>query len=174
MAETINTFRSRKTAWDVQLGNFGFGTMGSVDPTGMKFVLEPIWRATTGGKKVVMGHFIVGMEGVLKAQVMDVTLAAYQAATPWWSSGSIPLSPLTQNTDLYSYAEPLVFHPHDMGDATEDITFPKAVILTPAGAPKRDAEGNDVWDIEFMPYPDRASILTGSLKYGYIGATSPW
>jgi len=95
-----NTFTPRKDAWDVTFGGFNFGTMNKVDPSKLKMILEPIWRGTTGGPKVVLGHFIVGMEGQVDAEVMDVTLAAFQAAAPWWSTGSIPLLPETFNTDL--------------------------------------------------------------------------
>jgi hypothetical protein len=168
-----NSFTARKTAWDITFASFNMGTTNKVDPSKLKFITEPIWRGTTGGPKNELGDFIIGLTGGISADIMDVTLAAFEAAAPWWSSGSVMMVPETINTDMYSYAALLTLHPHDEADTNQDLNFLNAVAMTPPGTPARDGSKNDVWTVEFKIYPSRTYVLEGKLVYGYVGGTAP-
>jgi hypothetical protein len=165
-------YTPRRTAWDVTWNANGLGTVYEVNPD-LKLITDPIRRGTTG--KVILGHWIIGLEGVIKVQCADLTLPLQQQMFPWWTSGAIPLVPETPQQNMYQYAQELVLHPHDLPAATttEDVHLIKTVPMQILNI-KRDGVKDEVFEVTFQPYPDlsRLQAATPFLDYGYIGTTA--
>ncbi|QOV90886.1 hypothetical protein [Humisphaera borealis] len=154
-------------AWDVTWGSTEFGAVDDVTPT-LDLILKEKRVGSLG--PIDLGHWILGLGGMIVTNFREITAAQYQALFPWWTSGSIPLQPSGLNTDLYSYAALLKLHPNEIAEATTtfDINLLKAVPkkVTP---PNRNGDVPDVVRVEWQFYPDRAQL--GTIKaYGYIGA----
>jgi hypothetical protein len=164
----MTTPTGRMTDWDVTWNSIALGTFNEVDPSKLKMTLEPITRGTTG--KTILGHMVTGLEGTLTVQCMDVTSTLINDLQPWQTAGEI--IPSTPNQDLYSYAQVLTLHPHDVAAAThtEDLNFIKAVPISVIQL-KRDGGKQDMLIAEFQLYPDRAQIVGTPPKvvYGYVG-----
>jgi hypothetical protein len=170
------TYTPRRSAWDIKWHNIGLGTVYGVKPD-LKLILDPIKRGTTG--KIILGHWIIGLEGSIKAALADVTRQQMEIACPWFAGvtgvDSVPLTPMTVNTNLYSYAQELILHPHDLPATSlkEDIHLIKAV---PMQIPNmdRDGEKDDAFNTEFTFYPDLSRLQASPpvLVYGYIGDTA--
>lgn len=156
--------------YDVTWGTLDLGAVDAVKPD-LKLKLAEKKVGSIGD--IVVGHWIIGLEGTITVEAREVDLVQLQGLMPWYTSGSIPLTPATWHKDLYDYAAKLTIHPNDLPilTLTQDITLLKAVpMIRPA---ERDGVKPDVLNIEFSFYPDRAQLVTsGSLltAFGYIGA----
>lgn len=141
---------------------------GYVDDVGvdLKLLLQPIKVGSIG--PAILGHRVRGLSEDSKVTVecREIDLTHFQKMCPWFTTGSVALSPATINKDLYDYAGPLIVHPNDVTGTTQDITLVKAVALR--GFMSRNGDDDDVVVIEYRVYPDRAQLPT--LVYGYIGA----
>jgi hypothetical protein len=157
-------------AWDVTWGSFFAGAVDSVTPT-IEMMLKEKRVGSLG--PVDLGHWIMGLSGMIVTSHREITAEQYQALMPWWTSGSVPLLPQTFHKDLYDYAQLLKLHPNELsaGTTTLDLNLLKAVPkkVTP---PDRNGDTPDVIKVEWAFYPDRSLLTTGSpvLAYGYVGA----
>lgn len=157
---------TRRTNWKVTWNSKDLGYVDKVDPSALKLALDPINIGTIG--KASLGSRFVGMEGTVKVQIREVTLAQLQQVIPWYSPGATFALTPTVNKDVYDYAAALVLHPEDKGAVvTEDVTLLKAVPITVVNL-ARDGTKDDLWEVEFAVFPDRASLP--SLVYGRVGA----
>ena len=150
---------SRRAAFVVSFNSVNMGLVDEVDPSGLKFELEGIFTGSTG-KKNKLGDRVVGVGGTIKIQFRQLSLVMYQALAPW-NAGAVPIALIPPlNTDLYTFSLPLLLHPDDLGAVTtEDITFPHACPIR-LPLPKRGGDKDDVLEIEFAIYPDRAAFNT--------------
>lgn len=170
-----NAYTPRRTTWDPKWAGDGLGTSMEIDPA-VKLQLEPIVRGTTG--KIVLGYWIIGIEGSIKCNLPDVSPTLLAKLAPWTAganAGSLPLHPVAFQANLYDFAQMLILHPHDMGaDVTQDLHFPKAAPVSTINM-KRAGTADDVWVVEFMVLPDLAQLQTATPKLvmGYMGATAP-
>jgi len=146
-------------------GNF-IGWCNEVDPTGLKLVLKEKRVPALGN--IVVGHWSLGLEGVLKIVFQEVVLDLGQKLAWGWTTGNVPLTP-TAYLDLYTVAKALILHPRELADnvTTHDRNFLKAVALNPFLI-RRDGIKGDEWPQEFFVYPNLADLTTGP-KYGDIG-----
>lgn len=158
-------------AWDVSWNGVDLGYVDDVDPTGLEPILEEKKVGSLGD--IVLGHWIIGLKGMIKSQHRQLPVTFYQAVSPWWSSGDIALTPALWHKDFYDYAQKLVLHPNHIaaGTKTLDITLLKAVPMFKP--PKRNNKPPELVEINWLLYPDRSQLVTsGSLiaAFGYIGA----
>jgi hypothetical protein len=152
--------------WNVKWNNNDLGFVDKTQPM-FKFKLKPIKVGSLGG--ITLGHRILGLAGSVRCEFLESVLDLWQKLMPWGAAGKWVLSPATV-VDIYTYAQPLILHPTDIGAGTltQDITVLKAV---PKGAPKlaRSGTGKDILVGEFIYFPDRALLATGVIRYGYKG-----
>ena len=71
---------------------------------------------------------------------------------------------------MYAYSGPLLLHPADQTGTAEDLEWTNAVPVK-LPLPKRDGKSEDVLDIDFACYPNRAGITSNPLlvEAGTIG-----
>src|SRR5689334_5858058 len=155
--------KTRKGLYSVVWNAFDFGAIDSVEPD-IELDTDELMVGSVG--KVVLGRRIIALTGTIKVVAREIDAALFQKLNPWWSSGPIGLTPATIHKDLYDYAQLLTIHPNDVDAATtEDINLLKAY---PRFKPmKRDGVKDDLVEVEFEFFPDRAQIP--ALVYGYIG-----
>lgn len=161
-------YAPRRTSWVPTWNGIKLGTTMEVDPQ-LKLMLDAIRRGTTG--KVVLGHWVSGVEGTIKIQCPDVGATLFTAINPFAPS----LAPTVFNDNLYAYAHLLNLHPLDMGaTTTEDLNFPKAAPVSCATV-KRSGDKDEMLVVEFWIYPDLSQLITSTPKIvqGYQGATAP-
>ena len=151
--------RTRKM-YQVLFNAVDVGLTDVVDPTGVKLTGRKI-TAGTFGKDLALGYRVTGSEGTIKVQILQLNLAQYIALCPWYSgTGAIPLTP-PNGADLYTYAKTLVLHPiQNASSTTEDLNYGMCCPMTSPGQVKRDGGDDDVWEIEFMPFPNRTTLST--------------
>jgi hypothetical protein len=156
---------TRRTNWAVKWNGTDIGYVDKVDPSALKLGMDPIQVGTIG--KAALGVRFTGLEGTVKVQVRECTLLQLQTVIPWYTAGAtFPFTPPI-NKDLYDYAKELLLHPEDKGaTVTEDVHLLKTVPISVANI-ARDGTKDDVWEIEFMVFPDRSSLP--NLVYGRIG-----
>ncbi len=162
-------YTPRRTTWDGKWNGNGLGTSMEIDPA-LKYQMEPIVRGTTG--KLILGHWIYGLVGSIKINIPDISPTQLSNLSIW-ATDSGAMHP-TSVINAYSVAQPLILHPHDMGDTTQDLVFPKAVPSNPVNM-KRDGMKDDIWVVEFMIYPDLAKLFASPsvIVMGYVGSTEP-
>lgn len=168
-----NATQLRRTAYQVTWATSptptDFGFVDAVDPA-LDLKLDPITTGTTG--KLILGWRVVGLEGTIKMQMRQTTLANFKVVMPWYVSGSVPLVPPTPNVDLYTYAAQLQLHPVDLAAATvtEDVYMLKAVPMQSFKL-KRDGKGDDIYEVSWGFFPDRTKLALDppQVVYGYIG-----
>lgn len=173
MSDVVYT--PRRTTWAPKWNGNALGTTMEVDPA-LKLQMEPITRGTTG--KIVLGYWITGLEGSIKCTLPDISSTLLTNLLPFTAGaagGSAPLHPVGFNVNLYSLAQELVLHPVDLGaDVSQDLHFPKSAPVNPVNV-KRDGTKDDLWQVEFVIFPDLSQLIASSPKVvmGYMGATAP-
>lgn len=168
--------KTRRTMWATTFGTTDLGFADEVAPD-LKLMLEPIVVGSMG--KVKLGSRYVGLSPDSKVTVdlreTGTLRATLQKLMPWATQTAGALLTLTPpvNVDLYTYAAALVLHPIDKGAVLdEDISLLKACPVNAYNI-KRDGQKDDVWRVEFEPYPDRSQFsTTGILVYGSVPATA--
>jgi hypothetical protein len=161
---------ARETNWDGKWATIPFGLINQVNPD-LKLTLSPIKRGTTG--KHVLGHFISALEGDVSVEIPAPSLTIIKAMTPWYSTGTqIFFVPPAMNVNLYTFAQPLVLHPHDVdaADLTQDLTLVKAAPMSAFNL-TRDGDKEEIWKLMFFPYPDFDQLVASPpvVSYGYLG-----
>src|SRR4051794_17443083 len=104
--------RTRQGSYDITWSTYTAGGVDEVDPTGLVIKLQDVKLGSLGD--IALGKRIIGLEGTIKAQLREVDVAAFRALMPWYTSGSVPLTPATFNKDIYAYAAKLTLHPTDV------------------------------------------------------------
>lgn len=158
---------ARLTSWDAIWNAVPLGLLDKVKPD-IKLEMEPIKRGTTG--KHILGHFITASTIKITAEIPAPTLAIVRSMCPWFTSGQVPMMPAAMNVDAYTYAQSLTLHPHDVVSATtEDMIFPKTVPMWAFNL-ERDGDKEEVWQIQFIVYPDFDQLIASPpvVSYGYI------
>ena len=169
MPRTYDFSRLRLGNYDVVWNSVFMGATDKVNPD---FTLKLKEKKVGSLGDIVIGHWILGLEGKVTCEFREVDKTAMQKVMPWYTSGNIPLVPATWHKDLYDYAQTLILHPSDLAEATvdQDLAFTKTVpIYRPM---ERDGETPDKIIIDFMLYPDRSQLTTGGapvLTYGNYG-----
>ena len=154
------------TAWDVAWNSNDLGWADKVTPK-LDFITKEKKVGSLGN--VPIGEWFLGMTGVVTAEFREIVLDLVQKMCPWWATGATMLTPAA-GVDLYTYAQKLVLHPHDIaaGTLTDDLTLYKAVPLKPY-AVERDGETPDKWAVDFKIFPDLSKLAALGLVYGYYG-----
>jgi len=167
-AYNIARVRSPGT-YDITWGSLFLGSMDEVDPSAMEMVTKPIKVGSIGD--VELGQWVIALKGPLKSVAREIDITQYQGLMPWYSTGSISLTPATWHKDLYSYAQQLTVHPIDVSGTAEDITLLMAFPMIKF--PKRNGEDEKTdLEIDWLYWPLRTQLTTpGSplLCYGYVG-----
>jgi len=161
----------RRTNYDTTWNGNSPGIVDAVDPQ-LKLLLEPITAGTYGN--VVLGRRIIALEGQVLVDYRECSLTQIQRFMPWYTSGSIPLTPTTLNKDMYDYAQLLTLHPRDAADTNQDTSLLKAVPVN-AYSIKRDGKSDDIWRVAYDFYPLRSALeaTPSVLLYGYVGPVPP-
>ncbi len=152
-------------SYAVKWGTDDLGFIKEVDPTGLKM----IWKELTIGNigPAVLDKQFQGLTGEVKFALHEVKIATIQKLCPWWTSGSVPITPTTIGWSQYANSKLLNLHPYTVaaGTTTEDRNYLK--VFLEFTDPK--AEGN-TWrqvDVTATLFPDQA--LLPALTYGYRG-----
>jgi hypothetical protein len=156
----------------LRLGNFvctwdtyDFGGVDKVKPK-VSLKLHPVKVGSIGD--LAIDDRIIGLDVDISIEAREIDLVLYKKLAPWYTTGSVALTPSAVHTRLYQYAKALKFHPNDpeVGTlATQDYNFIKAVPLF--NPMERDGETDDVVLTGFKVYPDQSQLPL--LIYGYIG-----
>lgn len=158
--------------WNVKWGTYDLGAVDKVTPD-MTLTLTDKMVGSMG--KVVLGAWIVALDGKISVEAREMSHLLFQQITPWnaalgaagTNTASVPLFPASLGTDLYDSAKQLILHPSTFAadNLTMDLTFAKAVPILP----KAPADGvtPNVVPIDFMFYPDRGQFP--NLVYGWFG-----
>lgn len=168
---SANAYTPRRTSWSATWNTFGLGTLYEVDPA-LDLITAEIKRGSTG--EIVLGEWIIGLKGVVKVQLADITRIIQEKMTPWFSgvsgTDSIPLVPMTFQQNMYQYAQELVLHPNDLTTTKEDLHLIKTVPIV-TGRIKRDGMKDEVWETTFVPFPDLSRLQASPPVpvWGYVG-----
>jgi hypothetical protein len=160
----INLSRTRLGNWNVVWDSYDFGAVDKVTPK-IAYVTKSIAVGSMGD--VPLGKRFIRPELKITIEAREIDLALLKKLMPWWTSGSIPLTPQTLHQDLYAYAKLLTLHPSDLAadNHEEDLNIVKAV---PDFSPmERDGVADDKIIVEFEAFPDRAHFP--DTVYGYVG-----
>lgn len=142
------------------------GLVKEADPTDWKLKTKELKVGKYGDIK--LGEIIIGMEGSIKTVLEQVKVATIRQLCPWWSSGTVPMTPAIRHKDLYDYAQQLILKP--VGEATTDNDITLLKVFPKFSHAKGD--GNEFREItvEWVPFPDRAALATNKYAtYGYFG-----
>lgn len=162
---SVTVANLRRCNWDVTYNAVALGGVDLVEPD-IELVTAPIKVGSIG--EAELGSRFLFANILIKVQAREITRAIIEKLIPW-SAGvgaAIELAPPI-NTDLYTYGQVLLLHPTDAGNTAQDISFTKAVPIQSMSL-KRDGENDDVWDLVFKCFPDRAQLP--ALKYGTVTA----
>lgn len=159
----IDVEATRVCDWHVFVNEVFFGAVDQVNPD-LMLKTKDIKVGTMGD--VVLGKRLISVDGTVKVQAREIGLDKLKLAFPWWTEGTA--APLFMPGDLYDHAVKLRLHPTDLPltDRSQDLVLVKAAPLPGMKMP-RDGEKDDVWEAEFVPFPDRARFP--DKYYGYIG-----
>lgn len=161
----------RRTNYDVIFDGDNLGLLDDVSPE-LAMMLEPVKTGSTGNMK--LDDRFTGLEddARITVQVREINRTQIERLMPWFTgtanTGDIPLTPAT-NALMSTHAKLLVLHPRDQGTTlTQDLVILKAFPRTGYQLPRTGTE-DDVWEIEFLIYPDVSKIGTADNPYGYVG-----
>jgi hypothetical protein len=160
-----NTAHMDLTGYEVKWKTLTVGLIKDVDPTGLK----PKKKEKKIGKigDIVIDRVSIGMDGSIKMTLHQVNKTVIQQLCPWWTSGSVALTPATKYHSEYANAGELRLHPLNSGATDEDIVLLKAFPIW--GPPKGDGENWREITVEWNIYPDQTAALAGTVVYGYYG-----
>ena len=157
----------KMTHWKPTFNSQYMGWVDNVSPE-LELIKKPIQVGSMG--PAILGHWIVGLTGVIKIDFRETHLELFQRLAFGWTSGAIPLCPPV-TTDDYTYAKLLNLHPGHLGADvfTDDLNLLKCAPGKPFCI-SRDGNTPDVYRAELVPYPDRSKFASVGLVYGWIGA----
>lgn len=143
------------------------GLVKDVDPSGLK--LKTVQKKIGKVGDVVLDEVVIGMEGTLKITLHQINRTVIQQLRPYWTSGSVALTPSARFYSFYANSGALVLHPVGVAGTDEDITllraFPQFML------PKGDGTNWREVPTEWTLFPDQTELLTNNiLVYGYYGA----
>lgn len=155
--------------WDVTWGSFALGAVDKVTPK-LSLKLKEKKCGTIGD--VILGHWIVALEGSIDVEAKEIDHTFFEKTIPWNAgqvNASVPIFPSSLNADLYSNAAKLVLHPHHLAanNTVLDLTLIKAVPLLLGPGEADGVEPNKTL-LSFIFYPNRDDLAT-ALVYGWIG-----
>jgi hypothetical protein len=155
--------KTRRAAWDATLGAHDLGGVDSVDPTGIKMMLDPVKIGSVGKMKIDDRFVGCTDDSQIKIVVREVTRVRMEKLCPWFVgttlvtdiNGTPPVNTLIAN----AYAQELRLHPTDKGSTiNEDLVFFKVVPVGPAALIKRTGTVDDAWEITLNIYPDLTKL----------------
>lgn len=142
------------------------GYVQDADPS--TWQLKTIPRMAGKFGDIEIGRIIIGMAGEIKMTLEQVKKETVRQLCPWWSSGTVPMSPAIRHKDLYDYAQQLIIKPVGAGNTDDDITLLKAVPLFGIG--KGDGVAWRKINVIWVPFPDRTALASNNYAtYGYFG-----
>jgi hypothetical protein len=173
MAETVDPSKTRRDMYNVSWNSVDLGGLDGVKPE-FKMLLDPIKIGSLGKAKVGDRFVGLGEDAKVTIKIRETANGTLrgrlQKLMPWatqTTGAELALTPAV-NVDLYSYAQALVLHPRGAAAVDEDLTLLKTVPVRAHEIPRTGTE-DDVWEVEFLIYPDRSSLP--ALVYGKVTAT---
>jgi hypothetical protein len=161
--------------WFLTGTNFvDLGGLDTVDPTGLKLLLDPV-KVGPGGK-MKLDDWVDGLEdgSVIKTQVREISRGRIEALAPWFSGtagASMAMGPAA-GTRMSQWAHPLVLHPTDVATSAQDLEIYLALPKGPFAA-ARDGQKFDVWEMEWVVYPVISKVMAGEWAYSRVRPAGP-